>query len=409
MSKTNTNTTTVTPGRFHEMTYTSLGVLLNSGSYPNPNLASKVVWKLRTSNSTPGWAKIAKSGLKPVNDFSFVEHTRMDWHGHMIQYWPGTNLRRYAYTGHFESVQVPSPFRLGSGIVASIDRQARTKVRLKLKDQKTNIGNVIAERDQTMRLVADTATRLGKALSALKRMDYVGAASALGISSTSSRARKRYHRSYRNDQSKAVANGWLELQYGWLPLLGEVHGAAQKLGQTLHDYYLDRQVAIQKYSEERSRSYRESGYDYTIRETIEYTVKYVVYYSIDLKSSHTFASVGLTNPLSIAWEMTPWSFAVDWVLPVGNWLSSLDATLGLRFSGGSVTTFERSSSVYIRSKTRAKGGSIESLETGSQKWLQVGRTKLSDFPEVASPVVKSPVSLTHMANALALLRQTFKK
>jgi hypothetical protein len=38
--------------------------------------------------------------------------------------------------------------------------------------------------------------------------------------------------------------------------------------------------------------------------------------------------MGLVNPLSIAWEVVPFSFVVDWFLPVGNFLENLTSLAG---------------------------------------------------------------------------------
>jgi hypothetical protein len=54
--------------------------------------------------------------------------------------------------------------------------------------------------------------------------------------------------------------------------------------------------------------------------------------------------LGLLNPLSFAWEITPWSFVVDWLIPIGPVLSALTAPVGLNFISGSTAT--RMSRVY---------------------------------------------------------------
>lgn len=44
------------------------------------------------------------------------------------------------------------------------------------------------------------------------------------------------------------------------------------------------------------------------------------------------AKVGLTNPLSVAWELIPFSFVVDWFLPIGKYLDALDVPLLYTFT-----------------------------------------------------------------------------
>lgn len=48
---------------------------------------------------------------------------------------------------------------------------------------------------------------------------------------------------------------------------------------------------------------------------------------------------GLTNPLSIAWELVTLSFVVDWFTGLGSFLSSLQGPLGLTYLSGYETSF----------------------------------------------------------------------
>jgi len=48
--------------------------------------------------------------------------------------------------------------------------------------------------------------------------------------------------------------------------------------------------------------------------------------------------ISLGNPMELAWELIPFSFVVDWFLPIGNWISALDATLHVTGTWGTVTT-----------------------------------------------------------------------
>ena len=40
--------------------------------------------------------------------------------------------------------------------------------------------------------------------------------------------------------------------------------------------------------------------------------------------------LGLVNPASVAWELIPFSFLVDWFLPVGKFLESYTDTVGMQ-------------------------------------------------------------------------------
>jgi len=42
-----------------------------------------------------------------------------------------------------------------------------------------------------------------------------------------------------------------------------------------------------------------------------------------------FKRLGLLNPVAVLWEVVPLSFVVDWFIPIGTYLASLDAMAGV--------------------------------------------------------------------------------
>lgn len=47
--------------------------------------------------------------------------------------------------------------------------------------------------------------------------------------------------------------------------------------------------------------------------------------------------LGLLNVAETAWEAAPWSFVVDWVIPISDWLSSISAKANVEFQKGTET------------------------------------------------------------------------
>lgn len=52
----------------------------------------------------------------------------------------------------------------------------------------------------------------------------------------------------------------------------------------------------------------------------------------------TLDQLGLANPFSLAWDLVPFSFVVDWFVPVGPVLQAMSAPMGLRFMDGTIST-----------------------------------------------------------------------
>jgi len=123
---------------------------------------------------------------------------------------------------------------------------------------------------------------------------------------------------------------------------------------------------------------------------------------------HTLAQMGFTNPALIAWELTPWSFVIDWFLPVGNFISSLDATLGLVFVDGYKSTrVTKNSHSHAWWDPGIKNVSYhwEGSVIGSNSEETFLRSTLTSFPSPRLPSFKNPFSSQHLLNAVALLAQ----
>jgi hypothetical protein len=371
----------------------------------------------RTTVNTPKFRQPRPKWTLPMNPFTFTQEKRL-WGNGRHDSWYVSSGREYhtIYTGDVYGVVTNPDLTIQSFTAAdkaALDAQCRNKLRNKIKDQKANWVQFHAERKQLINMVATTCDRFTKAVSALKRGHYHAAARALGVTA-SHRKERKYKRSYAKDQSKAVSNGWLELQYGWLPLIGDVHGTAELLAQKIEKEIKSKSVAVVK----ETRQVKSSAVDYAGRKTditgtLEHTVRYGVYYSTASEAAHTLSQIGISNPLLIAWELLPWSFVVDWFIPIGNWISSFDATVGLSFEKGYVTVMEKCQLSQVYSGTATKTSPSADPKTfwilSSVDYVKCNRAILTSFPSTGMPSFKNPVSFTHCANALALLRQTFKK
>jgi hypothetical protein len=300
--------------------------------------------------------------------------------------------------GYLNAIYVPS------GVPDSWKDQAIVKARLAMKDQDVNLGLAFAERNQTARLVGDTARQLAGAMKRLKRGDFRGAGRKLGIDPG-------------RPKTKTVASRWLELQYGWKPLLSDVHGAAEALAKRQAGDWVvtgkgSKREAINV--EKILGTVSSVGYGLGVARGTK-----GVYVRIDAIPQNdlllSMKSVGVTNPAVIAWDKLRYSFVVDWFLPVGDFLDSLDAMLGYGPTWCSISVFERSVvSHRLLSSTWSTGTSPKYNHThlregsGRRERVSLTRTVSTTVPLPLLPRFKDPVSLSHMANGLALLRQAFR-
>jgi hypothetical protein len=324
------------------------------------------------------------------------------------------------YADYEDSVNGPGEMTTGVTNVDPLpadgaDAKARNRVILEAKNQKVDLGQVFAERHQTVLLFETTVKRVVRTVRYLRHANWNGAANELGIKP--SRAQHAaFSKAHRKNPKQAIAQGWLELQYGWRPLLQDIYGSLELVQQKQARNIPSR---VQKSASEEdapARSDISNGLiTYITSQKRRTVVKYVLYYSTPREILHTLSEVGITNPALVAWELLPWSFVVDWFLPVGNYISSWDAVVGLTFEKGVQTVFQEViQEVTTVGGTLYENGGRDSIvgKTSLQQSCHIviiNRTPLVGFPHVSLPAFKSPVSWEHMANLGALVLTAFNR
>lgn len=372
----------------------------------------------RNSSRTPGFHHWPKWKPLPYNPFSYTRKTIVTRRcvgprGYYYDLGGGYDL--FGICG--EEPGDPTAFPANQKDI--VRNRAIVNLLNKVKDQKLNLAQAFAERQQTISLIASSATRIANAFLALRKGDILAAghhlAYPIGV-----RKRRRFDFAFSRDRQLAVANGWLELQYGWRPLLQDVYGAAELTAQRVSDEVHSKASGSATLSDREIIKRVEVGYSpigsagrdnvtITIKRFIQ--AKYVCSFSVANPASRSLSQMGFTNPALLAWELLPYSFIVDWFIPIGNYLSTLDATLGMNFQGGCVTLFER----YELEETREGTGKYVSFYRmvgstyGSSSIVSVNRSRLNSFPRASLPAFKNPLSTTHALNAIALLRNSFKR
>jgi hypothetical protein len=275
------------------------------------------------------------------------------------------------------------------------------------------LAQAIAEREQTIRLIAETATQIAKAYQQVRKGNLREAADTLGVKVGRKKA-DDFKKRLRKNQPQASANGWLGLQYGWKPLIDDAYGAAEFLAQKVSEEIINKATSSHQFLARDSvkLSNRVGGFNTTDFRQTKYVVKYTLYFSEANPHLHSLSQLGITNPALIAWELTPFSFVVDWFIPIGNYLASLDATLGLAFNRGCRTAYklETVNSSHIGNRiTQSNGAWMSGSATNTATRVSVTRTILTNWPSTSFPPFKNPLSVDHALNAIALLTTSFRK
>lgn len=127
---------------------------------------------------------------------------------------------------------------------------------------------------------------------------------------------------------------------------------------------------------------------------------------------HTASSSGLINPLSIAWEVVPFSFVLDWFIPIGATLQAITASVGLTFNAGwSSMKTDWTENIRRRVDEYAPGESFSAFVTPGHlqcKFYEFRRQCHTGFPLPKLYADVTPYSSPRALNALALVRQLLK-
>lgn len=358
-------------------------------------------------------AAVDLSKLKP-NDLVFQECS-IAWRnpkGEIVESRDGTVFSRYdgdicnAFTTRWNTVPVGpelatltspgSPPSEATAIAAKLSETCLSSLYEKAKNQKFNLAQFIAERNQTLSMFADGVNRLANTLLYIKRGRLGKAASVLFPGSP-----------------KEAANDWLLLQYGIKPFASDLMGSMQMLAIPESQSF----DVISKQSEPFSipsvlHSSVFHGVETKVTITGSVIVKYKARFKIKMETSRLFSRLGLTNPASLAYELTPYSFVLDWLLPIGDYLNNVDAFAGCELESVTKTTFYKWTVVFDRSIVPRNfiGFQWSGPDCGfNANLVNCHREVLSSLPDLPLPSFKSPMSAGHCLNALALLTQIFSK
>jgi len=296
---------------------------------------------------------------------------------------------------------------------ASASSKAFARLAKKVGTIEGNLAQDLVQYKQTVNMIADHATRITRAYGAVRHGHFDHAMSILYHP-----AQSKYSRGKPTSIKDSTANNWLALQYGWKPLINDIHEAIELIkAQNKNDEgSLQKVVASSTVKSETSSDFDIWGTPGYKAGTVDTVTKSTARYYLMYKQSSTLTNylqqTGFTNAPNLAWEVLPYSFVVDWFLPIGPWLETLSLWQGKQFVTGGLTKFTRSYSYHrIDYDTDIAGSAFHVRGRGEyiRRDVLFDRTVLTDFPRKELPRLKNPLSITHALNAVALLVVGLKK
>jgi hypothetical protein len=219
-----------------------------------------------------------------------------------------------------------------------------------------------------------------------------------------------------------ITNRWLEYRYGWTPLVMELQGALKALDKT-------RKIKLRGTARGKASKVWRSEHSHNINpmfgagqgplgncdllfvqhETVECRAYAMFEISQEFQTARDF---GFTEVPLAMWELVPFSFIVDWFLPIGDWLEAVTPKLGVKILAEGITT--RRTTFLHREVTawNKNPGAVSYDLTGAtglvdtREYVTLDREpKLSDVL-YAFPSIDVKLNVKRVLDSLALLNQT---
>lgn len=195
-----------------------------------------------------------------------------------------------------------------------------------------------------------------------------------------------------------VSDAHLALTYGWCPLAQDI--------KALCDYIEARNNPARSLIYRQSKHLTFSNVDCStvgyfkipasgrLGVSIKYTLK---------ERLSAARSMGLLNPVAVAWELVPFSFVVDWFVPIGTYLDALGLFPFL--DGSYVRTMFSSAGASYHPATWTDGYYVYVGGGVEYRSVQLDRRVGTNLkvPRPSVKAVRSALSLVHVENAAALV------
>lgn len=328
---------------------------------------------------------------------------------------PNAFLFRWGKSNHQDYDAWTQNQCFGGGLILSpwakleADLKAYQDIRDQWSDFRGNaqIGTSIAEYNEAFGSVAKRAGTIFQVVKGLSRFRFGDVAKALNVAYelkgkqkfTPGRIKRlrrpiptsKYVYTRKNERvwlkpAKGSANAWLEYWLCWAPMVGDIHSAVDILQKPPRDELTIKGRGRSTYG----WSYPHSTASFKLYSQSVATVSVA---NPNLELAHR---MGLTDPLSIAWEVVPLSFVVNWFIPIDKFLASFQDYLGCNIGPKYTTYFAKCENINIPSPTE-----VYTLTGGATQRIPL---HFPSGPTFKSLTVSMPkLSHTRAATAVSLL------
>ncbi len=330
-----------------------------------------------------------------------------------IDWWyPPTN-ERWSAIGQLSVYEQPHQ-EADAKLDPSLADDVLRKVLSEMLEDDVAFNSFMLQGKQSLKMVKDLATGIAHGTDALMTADF--------------KTPKSFRKFLANAGDLAVSNfsgKYLEYLYGWKPLADDVENAFQSMidGYTGPNQKRFRLSVRKGKRTKRDLLLKRPAITYFTQNwmweqtlTLENRAKVVLHYEFPAQAGEMLPTM---TPFGTAWEVLPWSFAIDWFIPIGDWIGAMEAT---------------QYAVYMRDAVLTQSVKVTSQPGSRSRWIYIdaaGTVPRYDLPPAVSgqsfimtrevlsrvgvldriqfPDFSSKFGLPQATQALALLSQVINK
>lgn len=394
------------PSKVINFTDTYTNTLINEvGARTDVTLSYEPMNRSRTWVNTPGYqskVRNRKRGIVaqlPDNPLTEFNYFRSYGYGSFV--WTQPNP---AYVGKITGVLTPSigwvP-NMNDSRFSELYSKVLGKLPTKMNGSSFNVPLFLAEFHKTVDMVVNATKILSAAIDRYKKF--------------SSKQRR----------DLLPFNKWLEYRYGWRLLVKDIYDALTTLFDMVN-FGIRQKVSASAFTAGEASFIDTSNFNVIPWNNVfNYAGEMYVTRSerldlkINLKYKETspglssLQQLGITNPLSLLYELTAFSFILDWFIPIGDFLQGFDRFLGKEFVSGCISksyeTVVTTKLKTLRSRNYPTYSfSLKALTPCTVRIRYYTRTTLTSFPSTQLPSIQMNLNASRVTDAIAILLQRRK-
>lgn len=285
-----------------------------------------------------------------------------------------------------------------------------------VQQQGWEVSQTAGELPETVTLLLSASKRLLTSVKYVKQGRLLKALINLGIDE------KRAKKTLTGNSANLI----LEFQYGWKPLMNEIHSLAEAVEYGFNQP-ISKAITVRKEEVISLDEVVEEGHiTYTHSGEKKYVIKAGIKAYVTNDALTSLGSHGLLNPAALAWELFPMSFVINWFVPIGSFLSGLSTHFGMEFRDGYMTKvveYQRSTvgtnhdpilqcKSYPERKFHEIAGPMGrswNYNISYSEWLETFERQLMPFPPPPVPYWDPQLNLSKITSILTLLTAIVSK